>query len=273
MRCDAWTSLGCPCSGLPVAITSHRARNLVKLISSSAKRFIVFMRSVRAGGQHDRSATRHDRPDDSRGLFAIATVGPGGFRASRFRQAWIHLTGIVLCTAQQVTSCDNEQLRRYLSPILLIRPSRSLPPLDFCSGVNPNQAANCRPSGTDADRLPMRQVPSRRRPDAGMVMRRVQHRCHVNKRPDRDRFSRSRTWMSSACCDSVVTILAASIGTSGALPSTDLPRHQQRPLQPLGMSTPNSASRPRIMLISCVRCLTSRSRIRASTAPPAAPAT
>lgn len=26
-----------------------------------------------------------------------------------------------------------------------IRPRRSLPPLQFCSGVRPNKAANCRP--------------------------------------------------------------------------------------------------------------------------------
>lgn len=37
-----------------------------------------------------------------------------------------------------------------------------------------------------------------------------------------------------------------------------------------GMSTPNSASRPRIMLTNWVRCLTSRSRVRCSYSAPAA---
>ena len=36
-------------------------------------------------------------------------------------------------------------LRRYWSPILEIRPRRSLPPLEFCKGVSPSHAANCRP--------------------------------------------------------------------------------------------------------------------------------
>src|SRR5262252_434287 len=37
------------------------------------------------------------------------------------------------------------RLRIYLSPRLLVRPSRSLPPLEFCRGVIPSQAANSRP--------------------------------------------------------------------------------------------------------------------------------
>ena len=34
---------------------------------------------------------------------------------------------------------------RYLSPRFDIRPSRSLPPLEFCLGTRPSQAASCRP--------------------------------------------------------------------------------------------------------------------------------
>ena len=37
------------------------------------------------------------------------------------------------------------RLRMYLSPRLLVRPKRSLPPLEFCLGVIPSQAANSRP--------------------------------------------------------------------------------------------------------------------------------
>jgi hypothetical protein len=33
----------------------------------------------------------------------------------------------------------------YLSPRLLVRPKRSLPPLEFCRGIMPSQAANSRP--------------------------------------------------------------------------------------------------------------------------------
>ena len=69
-------------------------------------------------------------------------------------------------------------------------------------------------------------------------------------------ISRSRAWVSSACCDSVPAILAASIGRSGDLPSTICRATGSARSSPLGMSMPNSASRPRIMLIICVRCFT-----------------
>jgi hypothetical protein len=49
--------------------------------------------------------------------------------------------------------------------------------------------------------------------------------------------------MSSACRDSVLTILAASIGTSGASPSTIRRAISSARSSPLGMSMPNSASR------------------------------
>ncbi len=32
-----------------------------------------------------------------------------------------------------------------LSPVLVILPSRCLPPLEFCRGTNPSHAARCRP--------------------------------------------------------------------------------------------------------------------------------
>jgi hypothetical protein len=38
-----------------------------------------------------------------------------------------------------------QEAAKVLSIILLIRPSRSLPPLEFYSGVRPSQAANWRP--------------------------------------------------------------------------------------------------------------------------------
>ena len=35
-------------------------------------------------------------------------------------------------------------VRRYLSPCLVILPSRGLPPVEYCLGTNPSQAAKCR---------------------------------------------------------------------------------------------------------------------------------
>jgi hypothetical protein len=42
-------------------------------------------------------------------------------------------------------SCRISMLRMYLSPRLLVRPKRSLPPLEFCRSVMPSQTANSRP--------------------------------------------------------------------------------------------------------------------------------
>jgi hypothetical protein len=74
------------------AITSHRARNLVKLISSSAKPCGECRPMVCTIGL----ATRHDRPDDPRGLVRHRDGGdPGGFSREQIRQTWIDLIGIV----------------------------------------------------------------------------------------------------------------------------------------------------------------------------------
>ena len=80
-------------------------------------------------------------------LFAIATVATrAGFRASRSATAADRPSRACTLRGGPARSCRrSSSLRRYLSPILLMRPSRSLPPLDFCSGVSPSQAANCRP--------------------------------------------------------------------------------------------------------------------------------
>ena len=61
----------------------------------------------------------------------------------------------------------------------------------------------------------MRRVPPRRPADAGDGHETTSHIVATQTTKSRS-TSRSRTWVSSACCDSVPTILAASIGTSGA---------------------------------------------------------
>ncbi len=93
-------------------------------------------------------------------------------------------------------------------------------------------------------------------PMPGMVMRRRATSLPRRQTSRPRSISRSRAWVSSACCDSVPAILAASIGRSGDLPSTICRAIGSARSSPLGMSMPNSASRPRIMLIICVRCFT-----------------
>ena len=65
-------------------------------------------------------------------LFAIATVATlVGFRAGRSVRRGSILPGLYFARRTSDVIPTMSSLRRYLSPILLIRPSRSLPPLDF----------------------------------------------------------------------------------------------------------------------------------------------
>jgi len=65
-------------------------------------------------------------------LFAIATVATlVGFRASRSAKRGSILPGWCFARRTSDVMLTMSNLRRYLSPILVIRPSRSLPPLDL----------------------------------------------------------------------------------------------------------------------------------------------
>ncbi len=57
------------------------------------------------------------------------------------------LTGFSLCLTNQITALAPRiiNVRRYVSPRLLIPSNTCLPPLEFCLGINPSHAANCRP--------------------------------------------------------------------------------------------------------------------------------
>ena len=79
-------------------------------------------------------------------LLAMATVATrAGLRSSKdvshllARSGWDR----VCRTSDVIPTTSND--RRYWSPILVIRPSFSLPPLDLFAGVKPSQAANSRP--------------------------------------------------------------------------------------------------------------------------------
>ena len=65
-------------------------------------------------------------------LFAIATVATlVGLRVSRSARRGSILPGLYFAQRTSDVMPTMSSLRRYLSPILVIRPSRSLPPLDF----------------------------------------------------------------------------------------------------------------------------------------------
>jgi hypothetical protein len=55
---------------------------------------------------------------------------PPGFSREQIGLAWIDRLGMVLCPTTKVIPTMS-RLRRSLSPILVMSPSRSLPPLDW----------------------------------------------------------------------------------------------------------------------------------------------
>lgn len=90
-------------------------------------------------------------------LFAMATLAKRtGFLASNATSRGSALSGLYLARRINDVAPTTNSILRYRSPILVMRPSRSLPPLEFCEGVSPSQAANSRPerncpgSATDA---------------------------------------------------------------------------------------------------------------------------
>ena len=79
-------------------------------------------------------------------LLAMATVATrAGLRSSNdvnhllARSGWDHV-----CRTSDVMPTTSRD-RKYWSPIFVIRPSFSLPPLDLFAGVKPSQAANSLP--------------------------------------------------------------------------------------------------------------------------------
>ena len=137
------------------------------------------------------------------------------------------------------------------------RASFSLPPLDFCSGGGSSDAAKWRPdrkrsgSVTDSSSAVAVMMPA-----PGIVASRCDSsldRCHVDSS-----FSGVASCSCTApiCCTRLATTCSASVGTSAAWPSVSRLANASAWCSPRGIATPNSASTARIMMMSCVRCLT-----------------
>lgn len=79
-------------------------------------------------------------------LLAMATEATrAGFLASNATKRGSTVLGFCLAYRTSAVAPTTRSCRRYRSPILVMRPKRSLPPLELCRGVSPSQAANCRP--------------------------------------------------------------------------------------------------------------------------------
>src|SRR5262252_8352945 len=128
-------SLGCV-GMTDCAITRH-----CSLASSNAK----------AAGGLSRQGPRlvlllaqHHRPGDARLLFASATATTSGGR--RLRMPITHGSALVAFERSKLALAPLIRSRRkYWLPRLDIPPRRGLPPVEFCRGTRPSQAANSRP--------------------------------------------------------------------------------------------------------------------------------
>ena len=79
-------------------------------------------------------------------LLAMATVASrNGFSASSFAVHVSVFSGLFLAISARDVIPMISSFRMYRSPFLVIRPSRSRPPLDLFNGVKPNHAAKSRP--------------------------------------------------------------------------------------------------------------------------------
>jgi hypothetical protein len=79
-------------------------------------------------------------------LFAMATLATRtGFLASSATSRGSAVSGLYLARRINDVAPITRSFLRYRSPILVICPRRSFPPLEFCEGVSPSQAANSRP--------------------------------------------------------------------------------------------------------------------------------
>jgi len=82
------------------------------------------------------AAARHDRHAIRAIMLAIATEATrAGFLASSATKRGSTVPGFSLAHRTSEVAPTIRSCRRYLSPIFVMRPKRSLPPLELCRGV------------------------------------------------------------------------------------------------------------------------------------------
>lgn len=166
-------------------------------------------------------------------LAAATVTTRAGLRASMAAMRGSTESGLALARRTSEVMPMTSRRRKYRSLMREIRPIRSLPPLEFWSGVSPSDAANCRPernrpgSVTDATRAvaEIKLTP-------GIVPRRCDSsldRCQVSNSYSN---AASRTCTSPICPASPVITRTASSGTSGRIALRDSLRQLDRVMQP-----------------------------------------
>ena len=214
-------------------------------------------------------AVRHQRPDDPRHLVGQRDRDQHarlpGQHARQPGSAGAPLTAAALAAELAPRISSRRKLR---SPILVVRPSRSLPPLECWRGVSPSQAAKSRPRRNVSAPAPAPPARWRRRPDAGDGHQPPGERVGLGPSGDLDvqdgdlglqrlQGLRQHLQHRSRLRRQIGRGIAHQLDQLGAFST------------PWRTTMPNSARWPRRALISWVRWRTSRSRVRKTTPPPA----
>ena len=92
------------------------------------------------------SSSCQERPYDPSGFVGHCDTDQSrGLRYSRLRIQFAVRVCVSATRLRIAVAPTTRSLRKYPSPILVIRPNRSLPLDKFCRGTNPRKAANWRP--------------------------------------------------------------------------------------------------------------------------------
>ena len=187
-----------------------------------------------------------------------------GRRASRPRTHAASLVVRLRVCRNTATAPATSRQRMYLSSRLLVRPNRSLPPLEFCRGVIPSHAANSRPDRNSDGSVTVAAIAvAPMTPMPGMVASKrltLLSLCHLVSRTS---ISRTRDMVSRSWSTIVCRIDRASSGSracSRAISSFRASTWRN----PCGAMMPNSAMWARNALTSIVRWRTSKPRARCS---------
>src|SRR6266542_3875810 len=153
--------------------------------------------------------------------------------------------------------------RRYRSPRLLMLPSFSLPPLEFCLGTSPIQAEKSLPDrkALGSPTLATRAV-ANAGPTPGISSSRLL--ASLDRCQAMIRRSNSRIWSFSVLSwvPRATRHARAISGMRLSLVSATILSNASTPLRPTGATMPNSARCARIALITAVCCRMNRCRVR-----------
>src|SRR5882724_11894416 len=243
---DALAQVGCPASRLSTGLMHHR---FVALPTSATQSLpALYLQAATTPGSRYRSPLAMIAQAIRAILLASATAAT--LVGRRARSLMIHGRFVPYRSAYRMTaSAPTVSIeRRYLLPCLVMPPSRSLPPLEFCLGTNPIQAAKLRAeakargSGTVATRAVASSGPM---PGISASRRLMSlERWHAAIRRS---MSRILLLTSISCSATATRQSRASAGTRSSSRFDRTANSWSSPRRPIGATMPNSATWARIV--------------------------